>query len=43
MFPVYMGGSLGAYCWVDESGIGVRAVQNMSEFSAEFVVWYYKD
>lgn len=42
-FPVYLGGSLGAYCWFDISGIGVNAVQNMSEFSAEFIIKYYKD
>ncbi len=41
MFPVYLGGSIGAYCWVDSSGIGVRAVQDMSAFQAEFVVTYF--
>lgn len=43
MFPVYLGGSIGCYCWVDASGIGVRAVQDMSTFSAEFIIKYYKD
>lgn len=42
-FPVFLSGSLAAYCWVDETGIGVNAISDLSAYNAEFIITYYKD
>ena len=42
-FPVIALGSAIAYHWVDSAGLKVKSTKDMSAYSAEFIIKYYKD
>lgn len=42
-FPVIALGSAIAYHWVDSAGLNVKSTRDMSSYTAEFIIKYYKD